>query len=106
MKKRSVAKIIGWVVLGLCALTALGLALGAAVMVLWNWLMPALFHLPAISYWQSVGVIVLCHLLFKGHLKPNSHDDRHDNHIRKFKDKVHAMIGKGDSAPIPEGTGT
>jgi membrane protein required for beta-lactamase induction len=106
MKKRSIPRIIGWVALGLSALTALGLALGALVMVLWNWLMPSLFHLPAISFWQSVGVIVLCHLLFKGHLKPHPHADRHDDHARRFKEKVHAMIEKGDSAPLPEGTGT
>lgn len=36
------------------------------VMSLWNWLMPALFHLPAITAWQALGLLVLCRLLFGG----------------------------------------
>jgi len=40
-------------------------ALGLAVMLLWNWLMPEIFGLPALSFLQAVGLTVLCHLLFK-----------------------------------------
>ncbi len=39
-------------------------AAGAAVMLLWNWLMPALFGLTAIGYWQSLGLLVLTRILF------------------------------------------
>jgi len=43
------------------------LALFAAVtMWLWNWLMPALFKLPVIGFWQAAGILVLSHILFKG----------------------------------------
>lgn len=35
-------------------------------MQLWNWLMPALFKLPAIGFWQAVGILILSHILFKG----------------------------------------
>jgi hypothetical protein len=43
------------------------LALFAAVtMWLWNWLMPAIFKLPAIGFWKAVGVLILSHILFKG----------------------------------------
>lgn len=46
------------------------LVLGAAIvgyplMWLWNWLMPILFKLPEITFWQAVGVSVLSGLLFK-----------------------------------------
>lgn len=37
-----------------------------AVMWLWNWLMPALFGLHAISFWQALGILVLSKLLFGG----------------------------------------
>ena len=39
---------------------------GAVTMWLWNWLMPAIFKLPAIGFWQAVGILVLSHILFKG----------------------------------------
>lgn len=39
---------------------------GLAVMLLWNWLMPELFGLQAISFWQAAGLLVLCKVLFGG----------------------------------------
>ncbi|NNV56976.1 hypothetical protein [Limnovirga soli] len=45
------------------------LALGAIVMWLWNAILPDLLHLQLISYWQAVGLLVLCRILF-GNLKP------------------------------------
>ena len=41
-------------------------ALGAAVLLLWNELVPALFHGPTLAYGQAVGLLVLCRLLFGG----------------------------------------
>jgi hypothetical protein len=39
---------------------------GSAVWQLWNLLVPPLFHLPAIGFWQAVGLMALCWLLFGG----------------------------------------
>ncbi len=36
------------------------------VMSLWNWLAPALFHLPTISLLQALGMLVLSRILFGG----------------------------------------
>jgi hypothetical protein len=36
------------------------------VMHLWNWLMPALFGLRLISFWQALGLLALAKLLFGG----------------------------------------
>jgi hypothetical protein len=38
---------------------------GAVTMWLWNWLMPAIFKLPAIGFWQAVGILLLSHILFR-----------------------------------------
>ncbi len=38
-----------------------------AVMLLWNWLMPAIFGLGAISWLQSLGLLALAKILFGGH---------------------------------------
>jgi hypothetical protein len=41
-------------------------AVSWAVMSLWNWLLPALFQAPHISFVQTVGLLLLCRLLL-GH---------------------------------------
>jgi len=41
-------------------------AVGFATMGLWNWLVPALFHGPIITYWQALGLLVLSKILFGG----------------------------------------
>ena len=37
---------------------------GYSVMFLWIWLMPTIFDLPTITFWQSIGLQVLTYLLF------------------------------------------
>ena len=37
-----------------------------AVMLLWNALVPALFHGPEVSYAQALGLLILCRILFGG----------------------------------------
>ncbi len=39
---------------------------GQAVLHLWNWLMPGIFGLPLIRFWQAVGLMALCWILFGG----------------------------------------
>jgi hypothetical protein len=39
---------------------------GYVVMGLWNWLMPALFGLKSITYWQAWGLVVLSKIFFGG----------------------------------------
>jgi hypothetical protein len=36
------------------------------LMELWNWLMPVIFGLHAISFWQALGLLVLSKILFSG----------------------------------------
>jgi hypothetical protein len=63
----------GWVkrnkwifVVGPLALAAFVALFGEVVMLLWNWLAPALFGLHAITFWQALGLLVLCRILFGG----------------------------------------
>jgi hypothetical protein len=39
---------------------------GVVVMSLWNWLMPSLFALKPLTFWQAIGLMVLSRLLFGG----------------------------------------
>ena len=59
---RKAAAIAGGTIggLGLAAL------FGFVIMWLWNWLMPHIFGLPAIGYWEGWGLLILSSILFKG----------------------------------------
>ena len=50
-------------ILGMVIFTFIG---GEVVKLLWNWLAPALFGLPTISFWQAIGLLALCRILFGG----------------------------------------
>jgi hypothetical protein len=39
---------------------------GEIVLRLWNWLVPALFGWRQITFWQAVGLLTLCRILFGG----------------------------------------
>jgi hypothetical protein len=39
---------------------------GEVVLKLWNWLLPALFSWRQITFWQAVGILALCRMLFGG----------------------------------------
>lgn len=43
---------------------------GSAVWQLWNHLMPQIFNLPAIGFWQALGLLALSWLLFGGFRGP------------------------------------
>ena len=40
------------------------LILGLPLMLLWNWLMPIIFGLPVLTFWQAVGINFLASILF------------------------------------------
>ena len=62
-----------WILRGLKFLLFVALAatvFGFVVMWLWNWLMPVIFGLHAITYWQALGLLVLSKILFGFHGRP------------------------------------
>jgi hypothetical protein len=46
---------------------------GEVVMHLWNWLLPALFGWRLITFWQALGLLLLCRILF-GRWNHGGHD--------------------------------
>jgi hypothetical protein len=50
-------------ILGIAAFIAIG---GELVMHLWNWLLPPLFGWRLITFWQAIGILALCRILFGG----------------------------------------
>ncbi|MDQ3047018.1 MAG: hypothetical protein M3R27_05670 [Bacteroidota bacterium] len=47
-------------------ITAFLIVLGFGTMFLWNWLVPTLFNGPVVTYWQAIGLLALCKILFGG----------------------------------------
>lgn len=40
--------------------------IGLPIMWLWDWLMPAIFGLKTITFWQAIGIAALSWLIFRG----------------------------------------
>jgi hypothetical protein len=50
-------------IIGLAILVVM--LLGMPLQLLWNWLMPSIFNLPYISFWQAVGLNLMATILFR-----------------------------------------
>jgi hypothetical protein len=46
------------------AIAAFIALIGFVVMDLWNYLIPVIFHVGAITFWQAIGLFALCKILF------------------------------------------
>jgi hypothetical protein len=57
---------------------------GWLVQLLWNWLLPGIFNVKAITYWQAFGIVVLAKILFGGFSRHHSRPyfGRHFRHWR------------------------
>ena len=62
MKRHKALRITMFAALAIIACAIFGLV----VMGLWNWLMPAVFGLRVITYWQALALLVLSRILFGG----------------------------------------
>jgi len=97
-----IARMIGLIIAGVVFAGLFALVLGFVVQWLWNWLMPDIFGLNPISYWQAFGILFLAKLLFGGlgHHHPSHHFKKgfgHDNaeHWKHYNRFWHE---KGDAA--------
>lgn len=52
---------------------AFGLLLVFPIMWLWNYLMPMVFGLPKLTYWQTYGLYVLINMFVPRHSSTSSH---------------------------------
>ncbi len=59
------------------------------VMWLWNWLVPELFSGPEVTYWQTLGLLLLSKILFSGvgRGSHSHHPCNGDDYAGKFRDK-------------------
>jgi len=61
--KRKLFWIAPAAILGIALFIFIG---GEIVMRLWNWLLPMLFGWRQLTFWQAIGILALCRILFGG----------------------------------------
>jgi hypothetical protein len=67
-------------------------SISAIVMLLWNWIIPAISTFSVLTYWQAMGLLALCRILFGGfnfnrhHNKVHRHFAEHTAFKEKFMD--------------------
>lgn len=75
------------------AAIAFMLLFGYGFMLLWNWLMPEVFGLPILSYWQAVGILVMAKLLF-GNFEGKGHKKHAKGQRKHFREKMNSSCKK------------
>jgi hypothetical protein len=91
---------IGFGILGIGAL----FLFGWVVMLLWNWLMPEIFGLKQVTYWQAWGLLALCCILFKSWGScgsPRNGDKKRKRHLRRYMRECRPTDGEPRPEPQP-----
>ena len=101
-----------WLMLpiGLAAVALFTFLGGSLVRWLWNWLMPMLFGLREVTFWQAVGILALSRILFGGFgMSGGSRSRRWDRHMSaeererlrsRMRDRCEAEPPIGDNVPL------
>jgi hypothetical protein len=88
------AKYTLYTILGIAGAILLGLLFGNLIMWLWNWLMPSLFGLRMIGFWEGLGLFLLAKILF-GFGGSGSSGDGDKKHHKHGKHRHHHR-GEGE----------
>ena len=83
--KRKMLFIAPLALLGILVFMTIG---GEIVMRLWNWLAPSLFGWRQITFWQALGLLALCRLLFGGF---GFHGSSRSNVRRRMEERCEQM---------------
>ena len=79
---------------GILIFLVVAAALSAVVMLLWNAIIPTVIGWTIISYWQALGLLVLCRILFGGFKRPMGHpfmNGMSANEHKQFHEKLRSM---------------
>ena len=90
--------------IGIGAIVIFALVGGYGVRFLWNWLAPEIFGLREITFWQALGLLALCRMLFGGWGGGRGHSRRTPEERQRFRDAFRRRFGSGPPAPpVAEG---
>ena len=85
MLKNRIARGIRIAIIGIIALVLFGFV----VMWMWNWLMPSIFGLRLITFWQALGLVILSKILFGG--LHHGHGARRKHWRRRMQERWEKM---------------
>ena len=118
MASRWIQRLVKGFIFAIIFLGIFAAGFGAAVLHLWNWLMPALFGLHTITYWQALGLLGLSWLLLQGprgwigghryrrHRMHERWQHMTPEHREKFREGMRGRCGPFRAqAPTPEPKG-
>src|SRR5216117_2564763 len=80
-----------WIFIALLAILAIPVFIaigGEIVLHLWNWLLPPLFGWREITFWQALGLLALCRILFGGF---GFHGSGHSSLRRRMEERCEHM---------------
>ena len=82
-----------WKLIFIAPLAMLGMLVfivigGEIVLQLWNWLLPQLFGWRPITFWQALGILLLCRILFGGF---RLHGSGRSNFRRRMQERCEHM---------------
>jgi hypothetical protein len=66
MNQDRINLVVGILLIGFTSL----IIMGAPLMYLWNWIVPSIFGLRYITFWEAIGLNILGHILFSQTLSP------------------------------------
>ena len=74
--------------------------LGLVTMHLWNWLMPQIFNLPRINYWQTWGLLLLSCIFFKNFGSNDSGGRKDRKRKRQLRRYMHDSPPEADPQSV------
>jgi hypothetical protein len=79
-----------WLILpiGLLAVVVIAYVGGELVRMLWNWLLPPLFGVPEVTYWQALGLLALSRILVGGFGLGGGHHRSEPRFKHRFADRM------------------
>lgn len=69
---KTFATMVGYIFLGLLLIAAVGFLMALLISLVWNAVMPQVFSLPEITYWQAYLLYLLSYLLFHNNVSVSS----------------------------------
>ena len=72
---------------------------GEVVRLLWNWLLPPLLGLRQITFWQALGILALCRILFGGF---GVHGGRQPHYRGRMADRMAERVAERWQHMTPE----
>ena len=92
-------KLMIMIPIGIGAIAIFAFIGGTAVQLLWNWLLPPLFGVPELTFWQALGMLALCRILFGGWGgRGSDHHKSTPEERERFRQGMRRRFGWGRSA--------